>query len=246
MGTNKPCNVCGACISFNGENNPDIVIIDEQEKSIKTETIREVVKGVYEKPIKSAKKVYIINDCEKMTKEAQNSLLKTLEEPPEYVVIILITKNENLLLNTIKSRCTKIQFERLTDEELKKVLTEKLGITDVSKNMLEIAEGSLEKAVLVQGKEEIFEEIKQTFTKIKTFSIIDLLNKKDIIFKNKEDIQEILDYINIVLLNKSKEDIDYLKGIEIVEETKDRLTKNSNYDMTIDNLLLKLWEEMNG
>ena len=71
-----------------------------------------MVKDVFEKPIRSERKVYIINDGEKMTKEAQNSLLKTLEEPPEYVVIILITSNENLLLNTIKSRCAKIKFNR--------------------------------------------------------------------------------------------------------------------------------------
>ena len=61
--------------------------------------------NVYTKPIVSRKKVFIINDSDKMTEEAQNSLLKTLEEPPEYIMIILITANENKLLNTIKSRC---------------------------------------------------------------------------------------------------------------------------------------------
>jgi len=137
---NKPCGKCEACISYDSNNNPDVTIIDEIEKSIKTQSIKQMVKGVYEKPIKSSKKVYIINDSEKMTKEAQNSLLKTLEEPPEYVVIILITENENLLLNTIKSRCTKIKFNSLKDVEVEKVLKEKLGITEISKNMLELAE----------------------------------------------------------------------------------------------------------
>ena len=136
QGEQKPCNTCESCIKFNGENNPDIQIIDEiEEKSIKTETIKEMVKGVYEKPIEGSRKVYIINDSQKMTKEAQNSLLKTLEEPPEYVVIILITENENLLLNTIKSRCTKIKFNPLKDNEIIKILKEKYDYKEVTENV---------------------------------------------------------------------------------------------------------------
>lgn len=242
----KPCNKCEACISFEGNNNPDITIIDEEEKTIKTETIKQMVKSVYEKPIKSAKKVYIINDSEKLTKEAENCLLKTLEEPPEYVLMILITENENLLLNTIKSRCTKIKFNSLTKEQVAQVLKEKINIKEVSDTLLEISEGSVEKAVWAQGKEEIFSKIKQIFTNLEKFNIIDLLNKKDIIFKNKEDIEEILNYINVVLFKNIQENGKYINGIQIVEETKDRLKKNSNLDMSIDNMLFKLWEEING
>lgn len=246
QGIQKPCDTCESCIKFNGENNPNFQIIDEEEKSIKTETIKEMVKGVYEKPIGSQKKVYIINDSQKMTKEAQNSLLKTLEEPPEYVVIILITENENLLLNTIKSRCTKIKFNPLKNNEIIKILKEKYEYNEISENILEVAGGSVEHALSVQGKEELFEEIKATFSNLEKINIIDLLNKKDMIFKDKDSIDEILDYINITLFNKVKENIRYTNCIKIVEETKDRLKKNSNYDMTIDNLLLKTWEEING
>ncbi|MGN1310568.1 MAG: DNA polymerase III subunit delta' [Clostridia bacterium] len=242
IGEEKPCNKCEACISFNGENNPDITIIDEEEKSIKTETIKEMVKGVYEKPIKSSKKVYIINDSQKMTKEAQNSLLKTLEEPPEYVVIILITENENLLLNTIKSRCTKIKFNSLSNNQIRQILNE----SNLSETVLELAEGSASKALTAQGKEEIFNSVKDTFSDLEKISIIDLLNKKDVIFKDKESIEEILNYLNIILFNKTKENTKYIDCISIVEETKDRLKKNSNYDMSIDNLLLKIWEAVNG
>ena len=81
---------------------------------------------------------------------------------------------------------------------------------------------------------------------LEKINIIDLLNKKDLVFKDKDNIYEILDYINIILFNKIKENIKYTNCIKIVEETKDRLKKNSNYDMTIDNLLLKVWEEING
>ena len=136
----KPCRTCLSCISFDGNNNPDITIIDEEEKSIKTETIRQMVKDVYEKPIKSLKKVYIINNSDNMTKEAQNSLLKTLEDPPQYVVIILVTKNDNLLLNTIKSRCSKIVFNRLDDKDVEKILKNKFGIDEISESIIEIAD----------------------------------------------------------------------------------------------------------
>ena len=101
---------CSSCVKFNSSNNPDFVLIEQDGNSIKIAQIREMQENVYTKPIVSRKKVFIINDSDKMTEEAQNSLLKTLEEPPEYIIIILITANENKLLNTIKSRCLKISF----------------------------------------------------------------------------------------------------------------------------------------
>lgn len=114
----KPCGNCKPCIEFLGNNNPDFMQIDAEDgKSIKIEQIRQLQEKVIEKPINSGKKVYIINNSELMTIEAQNCLLKTLEEPPEYVVIILIVSNENKLLTTIKSRCTKIYFESLSNEK---------------------------------------------------------------------------------------------------------------------------------
>ena len=121
----KPCYKCKSCIEFDSYNNPDFIILQPEENSIKIDQIRELTKKVYEKPVVSNKKVYIINDSDCMTKEAQNCLLKTLEEPPEYVTIILIASSENLFLPTIKSRCTKIQFKNLTKEELAEVLKQK-------------------------------------------------------------------------------------------------------------------------
>ena len=95
-----------------------MLIDSEDGKSIKIEQIRYMQEKIAEKPIASNKKVYIINNSDTMTKEAQNCLLKTLEEPPEYAVIILVLANENNMLNTIKSRCTKIMFNPLSKEEI--------------------------------------------------------------------------------------------------------------------------------
>ena len=95
------------------------MLIDAEDgKSIKIEQIRYMQEKIAEKPIASNKKVYISNNSDTMTKEAQNCLLKTLEEPPEYAVIILVLANENNMLNTIKSRCTKIMFNPLSKEEI--------------------------------------------------------------------------------------------------------------------------------
>ena len=136
---NKPCGMCKSCIEFDTCNNPDFSILEPEGTSIKIDPIREFIKKVYEKPVVSSRKVYIINDSNYMTKEAQNALLKTLEEPPEYVTIILITSNENMFLPTIKSRCTKIVFNNLTDMELAKVLEEQYNYLNIPEIIFKVS-----------------------------------------------------------------------------------------------------------
>ena len=147
----KPCNKCKSCIEFNKYNNPDFSILEPEASSIKIDKIRELTKKVYEKPVVSTRKVYIINDSNYMTKEAQNSLLKTLEEPPEYVTIILITSNENIFLPTIKSRCTKILFDKLTNEELKKVLQKEYDYYNIPEITFKIADRKCKKGNKLKG-----------------------------------------------------------------------------------------------
>ena len=238
----KPCNHCKACESFDNSNNPDIIIIDENEDSIKTETIKELTNNILEKPIQGNKKIYIINNSENMTKEAQNSILKTLEEPPEYAIIILITSNENLLLNTIKSRCIRIPFSRLTDNELKEYF-DRTGQT-INVDMIKAFGGSIEKALKIKDKQEIYQRIQDTFNNLENLNELQILNIKDTISSDKDEIYYVLDYINTIFLSKIVNDISntqkYEKCIEIIEETKQRLKRNSNYDMTIDNCLFAL------
>lgn len=241
------CNKCKSCIEFDGSNNPDFQIIEPEEKSIKIEQIRLMNSKIYEKPIISSKKVYIINNAENMTKEAQNCLLKTLEEPPEYAVIILIGTNENLFLNTIRSRCVKINFNKINGEDLKDILVKKYEYSNITQNLLKLFSGSIGKAISLQGKQEIYLEIENTFNNIENINIIDLLNKKEIITKNKEELMDILEYINVLFFEKiAQGNNSYIKAIEIVEDTKDRINKNANLDMTIDNLLMNVWEEINN
>ena len=242
----KPCNTCKSCIEFDTNNNPDFNIIEPQGNVIKIDQIRELIKKVYEKPIVSNKKVYIINDSNLMTKEAQNSLLKTLEEPPEYVTIILIAQNENLFLPTIKSRCTKILFNKLTDENLLEILKKEYNYTNVPDITLKIAEGSVKRAIDLKDKEQMYTKTKEIFSNLETINILDIMAKKDEIFKDKDEITEILNYINLIFFDKVCSNARYINCMKTIEETKDRLKKNSNFDMTIDNFIMTVWEEVNG
>ena len=241
-----PCNKCKSCIEFDTSNNPDFSILGPDGNSIKIEQIRELTKAVYEKPIVSDRKVYIIDNSNLMTKEAQNSLLKTLEEPPEYVTIILISSNENLFLPTIKSRCTKIIFNKLKNEELKQILKEKYNYINIPEIVLRIASGSVKRAVELKDKEKEYENIQKVFSNLENTNIIDLINSKEELFKDKDEVNKILEYINLIFFDKIKTNIKYIECMKIIEDTKDRLKKNSNFDMTIDNLMITVWEEING
>lgn len=245
-GSIKPCNTCKSCIEFDTSNNPDFKLIIPDGNNIKIEQIREITKDIYAKPIASSKKVYIIDDSNLMTKEAQNSLLKTLEEPPEYAIIILIATNENLFLPTIKSRCTKINFNKLSNEQLTLVLNEKYNYFDIPKLVFKIADGSVAKAIEVKDKEKEYENVQKVFSNLEEINIIDLINIKDELFKDKEEANKTLEYINLIFFDKVKSNLKYVKCMKIVEDTKDRLKKNSNFDMAIDNFIITVWEEING
>ena len=227
------------------ENSPDFSIIEPDENSIKIEQIREFQKKVSEKPIISNKKVYIINDSDKMTVEAQNCLLKTLEEPPEFVTIILIGSNENSFLSTIKSRCMILHFEKISDEQIQKYLQDNHQTEINSKIMLEACQGSIGKALEIKDKQELYQNTEQVVNSLERKDKIDILNMSDFIYKSKDDKLEILNYMNVLFINLAKINSKYADCIAIVEETKRRLQSNANYDMCIDNLLLSLWENVN-
>ena len=241
----KEFNKCKSCIEFETNNNPDFLYVEPDGNSIKIEQIRYIQKKIQEKPIISNKKVYILNDADKMTIEAQNCLLKTLEEPPEFAVIILIGSNENAFLSTIKSRCMIINFKPIKNEEIKKYLQEKYKLNIINESLLDMAGGSIGKAIELKDKQEEFENLNLLIDSMKSKDIIDIIKISTPIFKNKEEINDILEYINILLLKKSKLDYIYTNCIDIVEETKKRLKQNSNYDMCIDNMLFNIWEELN-
>lgn len=244
LNDNKYCNNCKSCVEFDGNNNPDFLYIEPDGNSLKIEQIREMQKKAQEKPIISNKKVYIIDNADKMTVEAQNSLLKTLEEPPEFVTIILIGSNENAFLTTIKSRCMIIRFNSVDNKTMTEYLQSQ-GIENVTENMLELFQGSIGKAIELKDKQEEYLKIEKMIENISNYDLIDITKNAEILYQTKEEIMEMLDYINIVLLRLSRNNTKYTNCIKIVENTKKRLKQNANYDMCIDNMLLKLWEQVN-
>lgn len=243
-GQNKYCNVCKSCIEFNSNNNPDFEEIIPDGNSIKIDQIRQMQKKIAEAPIISNKKVYIIDNAETMTIEAQNCLLKTLEEPPEYMCIILIGSEEESFLSTIKSRCTILKFEPISNQNIENFLKKKYGLEIIAQSVIDAASGSIGKAEILKDKQELFEAINDVINNIEKYDLIDTLKHADIIYKSQEDKKQILEYINIILFKKAKQNIKYLNCIEIVEETKKRLKANSNYNMTIDNMIMTIWEEI--
>ena len=209
---------CKSCIEFDSDNNPDFQLIEATDGKIKIDQIREMQRKIAEKPIISSQKVYLIDDADTMTVEAQNCLLKTLEEPPEYITIILICSNEDTMLSTIKSRCTRMHFEPIEKEKVKQFIHANYPDIEMSDKIIELAQGSIGKAIRLNGNKDVYENIEKILL----------------------SIQSILEYINVMLLELSRQNKKYINCVEIVEDTKKRLKANSNYDMCIDNLLFNM------
>ena len=241
----EKCDECKSCIEFDSDNHPDFLYIEPDGNSIKIEQIRYLQKKIQEKPIISNKKVYIINDANKMTIEAQNCILKTLEEPPEYSTIILIGNNESAFLNTIKSRCMIITFRPIEDQLVKEYLEKNYQMMNITSNMLEAFQGSIGKAIILKDKIDEYQQIEKIIEELDKKNIIDIISESELMYKDKDEIMDILEYINIVLLKLAKEKIKFVNCIKIVEETKMRLKQNANYDMSIDNMLFNMWGEVN-
>lgn len=233
------CN-CKSCIEFDSDNNPDFQLIEPNEGKVKIEQIREMQRKVAEKPIISNKKVYIIDNSDTMTTEAQNCLLKTLEEPPEYITIILICSNEDNLLSTIKSRCTRMHFEPINTEDIKKYIKQNYPEQEISENIINLSQGSIGKVIKLNENKNIYENIEKILLSMQNKDLIEIVQMSEEIYKAKEEIGSILDYMNVILLKLGKQNIKYIRCIEIVEQTKKRLKANSNYDMCIDNLLFNM------
>lgn len=235
---------CKSCIEFDSDNNPDFQLIESVDGKIKIEQIRQMQRKVAEKPIISNNKVYIIDNADTMTTEAQNCLLKTLEEPPEYITIILICTNEGNLLSTIKSRCTRMQFEPIKDEELKEYIKTKLPDEQISPQIIELAQGSIGKAIKLNERKDIYENIENILLSMQNRDLIDIVQMSEVIYKSKEEIKSILEYINVLLMKLSKQNIKYINCVQIVEETKRRIKANSNYDMCIDYMIFSMWQNV--
>lgn len=126
----NPCNHCPSCLKIENGTHPDFHLITPDNYMILLNQIQDIKKTIFWKPLDSSKKIYLIDDAHKMNDDASNSLLKILEEPPPFAVIILITDKPRNLLSTILSRCNRISFFPISIAEQKKVLLSMNGSID--------------------------------------------------------------------------------------------------------------------
>lgn len=147
----EPCGTCPSCKLMNGKSHPDFYIVEPEEtkttRNIKIGQIRNLQSQVALKPVQADRRIVIIDGAEFMKKEAANCLLKTLEEPQSQTIFILITANRAGLLMTVRSRCVTINFERLTDAEIKAELLKREIESDRAEKLSIIAGGSLGRAI---------------------------------------------------------------------------------------------------
>lgn len=220
----------------NLESSPDYKYIKrfEDKKDILVDQIRkEIIDDIYIIPATGDKKVYIIDDAEFLNTASQNALLKTLEEPPKYAVIILIASNLNTFLPTILSRVYKISFNPVNEDKLQEYILNKYNIK-LSQNVLKYLNGSigLAKMVVENNLENKFKLIDELCASIEQKDEISSLTKSGEIDFN--DIK-MLEYLEFLMFSNLK-----YNCVNIVEKAKQRLKYNGNYDIVIDSMILKI------
>ena len=251
-------------------NSPDYIEITPDGNSIKIAQIRKLQSDILVKPYKSYK-IYVIDEAQRMTVEAQNALLKTLEEPPKYAIIILITNNKESLLDTIKSRCEIIKFTPIPLVEVADYLTQ----TGVDKNraslLANFSRGSMQKAIELSESEDFHimrDEVQKYVETFLTGSMLDIMDIQSSIEKYKDNITNVLDllvnYFRDIMMVKENVDssmiinLDRLvfiknmstkitysqlsKIIDIIEETKNKLRSNCNFNISIQVMTLNIYE----
>lgn len=265
----RPCNRCISCKKLEHGNHPEIQWLQE-EGSIKIEAIRQMQKNLQMKPYEGSQKVYIICDADKMTLQAQNALLKTLEEPPEYATMILLTANATSLLPTIVSRCQRMKLLPVTMEKMQKYLVKEKSVTiEEAKVIAAFSNGIVGKALQLL-EDEAFKNRRKEIIRI-TRDIIDkntiqLLERVQFFNDEKLHIDEILEILmgwyRDVLIYKDTEKKDYIINIDEIEEilyqsnklslshikemlfiidrTRDNFRSNVNYQLNIEVMILDL------
>ena len=153
------CGTCLACRKVDSGNHPDLQFIRPEGSLLKIGQIRELQKRIIYEPLEASRKVYILTDVDRMNAEAENCLLKTLEEPPASSVLILLTSNIRALLPTTRSRCQILQFYPMPTQELAEILVEKFSVAPEQATPLAIAvDGAIGKALTQLEKGEAFTE----------------------------------------------------------------------------------------
>lgn len=273
-GGNEGCMECHSCKQAINHNQPDIIYVShEKPNTISVDDIRtQLNNDISIKPYSSRRKVYIIDEAEKMNVQAQNALLKTIEEPPAYAVILLLTTNADTFLPTILSRCVTLNVKVVPDEKIKKYLMKEYQIPDYQADVcVAFAQGNVGKAIQLATSSD-FNELKASVLQLmKRLEDIELYEMGAAIKQINEYKLTINDYFDLmvvwyrdILYFKATGDVNGLifkdevydikrqaekssyHGIEIMIEAlrkaQMRLNANVNFDLVIELLLLTIKE----
>lgn len=273
-GKNEPCMECHACKQVLSHNHPDLIYVKhEKPASIGVDDIREQINDtIMIRPYSSYYKIYIVDEAEKMTVQAQNALLKTIEEPPAYAVILLLTTNQDAFLPTILSRCVQLKLKPLRDSVVKQYLTRSLGVPEDKADIYAaFARGNLGKAIHLASSEDfqvLYKKMLHLLKHVKEAEIPELLEFIRNLKEDNLDIYECLDFMQIwyrdVLMFKVTKDINLLifkeeyntindlsnktgyDGFEAILEAIDkarvRLDANVNTELALELMLLAMKE----
>lgn len=270
----EPCMTCHSCRQALEHNQPDIIyVLHEKPNTISVDDIRSQLNNdIVIKPYSSRYKVYIIDEAEKMNIQAQNALLKTLEEPPAYAVILLLTTNADRFLPTILSRCIRLDLKAVRDDVIREYLMKTMQIPDYQADICTaFAQGTVGKAIQLASSED-FNDLKASAIQLmKRLWDIDFYEMGAAVKQIAEYKLEINDYFDLmmiwfrdVLYMKATNDVNGLifqdeayeikkqagkrsyRGLEIIltalEKAKVRLNANVNFELVMELLLLTIKE----
>ena len=273
-GKKEPCMQCHACKQVMSGSHPDLIFVShEKPNSIGVDDIREQINDtIMIRPYSSYYKIYIVDEAEKMTAQAQNALLKTIEEPPAYAVILLLTTNAEAFLPTILSRCVQLKLKPLKDGEVKDYLVSRMGVElSQAEIYTAFARGNLGKAIHLADSEDfrhLYGELLDLLKNLKKSDISELLERIRKMKEDKLDIHQCLDFMQMwyrdVLMYKTTKDINLLifkdefstvnamstvsgyEGLEriltAIDKARIRLDANVNMELVMELLLLTMKE----
>ncbi len=248
------CDECDSCRKIRDSNHPDVEIItvEEKRKDIRLEQIHELQKRIALKSMEGRKKVYIIDDANRLNRESSNCLLKTLEEPNEDVVIILVARNLYGILPTVRSRCQILKFKAIPQDKIKEILIENHDMDDDKASFIaELSQGRLGVAEQYAGEE--VEHVLELSRRIAANALRQKRRKEypdyEKIFKFTEEIcrdkGDVLNLLNCLTVSLRRFFIknptnDLHKKIETVLNTQNLIMRNVNMRTAINDMMIKL------
>ena len=262
----EPCGTCHSCVQAQSLNQPDIIrVTHEKPNSIGVDDIRDqLCSDILIRPYSSPWKIYIVDEAEKMTVQAQNALLKTIEEPPAYGMVLLLTENSQSFLPTILSRCVTLKLRPVKDEQIRKYLMEELRVPDYQADVCTaFARGNVGKAKRLAQSEHFAElrdevvhllrhlrdmEIYEITEAVRRADYLDLMAlwfRDVLLFKATRQIDGLVfaDEINYISAQAARSSYEGLEHIlKALEKAKTRLKANVSFELTIELLMLTIKE----